>query len=435
MKRIASFLLVCCCATLLHATEWQHWRGPFFNGSTDETNLPTTFSPTKNIRWVADLPGPSAATPIIAGDCVFISSTDPHTNNLLALCYGRDDGQLRWRSTIGGELRRDTRSTFAAPSPVTDGHIVVFFYGNGPMAAFDFQGKQLWRRNIQKEYGEFAFQWTFSSTPLLYGGKLYLQVLQRDTPARGHGSADGNNESYILAMDPQTGKELWRVTRPSDAVAESHEAFTSPIPFEFDGRKELLVAGGDCITGHDPETGKELWRWGTWNPGKIPHWRLVPSPVASKDIILACAPKKAPIYAVRAGGNGTLGDDSIAWISEDTREITSDVATPAYYDGDFFVLSKLRRCISRVRPATGEVKWTTELPSRIPFEASPLLADGKIYMINFAGLVVIADANSGTILNEIPMAKQSQDPIRSGIVAANGNLFVRTNDKLYCIGK
>ncbi len=117
------------------------------------------------------------------------------------------------------------------------------------------------------------------------------------------------------------------------------------------------------------------------------------------------------------------------------REITSDVATPAYYDGDFFVLSKLRKCISRVEPLTGDVKWTTQLPSRVDFEASPLLADGKIYMINFAGLVVIADAKSGAILKEIPMAERSQSPIRSTIAAAGGNLFIRTNDKLFCVGE
>ncbi len=275
MTRFALLLALSCCTSSLQGAEWRHWRGPSYNGATDETNLPTEFSQTENIRWVADLPGPSAATPIICKDCVFISATNPESNKLQALCFGRRDGKLRWSRDVGDELNKDTRSTFAAPSPVTDGEIVVFFYGNGPLIAFDFEGQQLWKRDIQKEYGSFAFQWTFSSTPLLYQGKLYLQVLQRDTAVRGNGFTDRENQSYILAMDPKTGKELWRVIRPSEAVAESLEAFTSPIPFEFNGRNEILVAGGDCLTGHDPQTGKELWRWGTWNPGKVGHWRLV----------------------------------------------------------------------------------------------------------------------------------------------------------------
>src|SRR5206468_3658760 len=138
------------------------------------------------------------------------------------------------------------------PSPATDGQRVIFFYGNGDLVAYDVDGKQLWKRNIQKEYGEFAFQWTFSTSPLLYGGKLYMQVLQRDVPANGRGKKDVPNESYLLALDPANGKELWRQLRPSEAVAESREAFTTPVPYEEGGRKQLIVIGGDCLTGHDP---------------------------------------------------------------------------------------------------------------------------------------------------------------------------------------
>ncbi len=423
-------------ALSLSASEWPHWRGPSYNGSSEETNLPSQWDPrgNENIRWVADLPGPSAATPIICRDSVFLSSTDAESNRLLAMCLRRDSGQLVWRHEVADETRQDTRSTYSSPSPVTDGKVVVFFYGNGLMVAYDFDGQQLWKRDIQKDYGEFAFQWTFSSTPLLWNHLLYLQVLQRDEPARGRGTSEGEIESYILALEPRTGNELWRVIRPSKAYAESREAFTSPVPWTYNGRTEILVAGGDCLTGHDPATGKELWRWGTWNPERIGHWRLVPSPVAGGDVILACAPKSDPIYAIRAGGEGTLDDSAIVWVSREVRAVTSDVPTPAFYDGDFFVLSDLRRCVSRVEPTTGKVKWTTTLQSRDKFEASPLVADGKIYLINFSGLVVILDAASGDVLQEISMSERSESPIRSSIVAAGGNLFVRTNDKLYCIG-
>jgi outer membrane protein assembly factor BamB len=270
----------------------------------------------------------------------------------------------------------------------------------------------------------------------LYGGKLYLQVLQRDVPAWGYGRPAGQNQSYLLALEPATGKELWKVRRPSKAYAESREAFSSPVPFELAGRKELLVVGGDALSGHDPETGKELWRWGTWNPQRIGHWRLVPSPVGSPEVILACAPKGEPIYAVKTGQKGTLDDDAILWTSEDTREITSDVPTPAYYDGDFFVLSKGRHCLSRVDPKTGNAKWTVATPTRqSTYEASPLAADGKIYLINFEGLVAIFNAADGKIINQISMADERGSRVRSSISASGGNLFVRTDDKLYCIGK
>ncbi len=430
---ILAFCLFSCSAA--YSADWPHWRGPHFNGSTDETPLPTDWSTTDHVRWSAELPGPSAATPVVWKDRVLVSSTDPKNDQLVAICFNRLDGTLLWQRSIATGIRRDSRSTFAAPSPVTDGNRAVFFYSNGTLVSYDMSGKLQWNLNIQKQYGPFAFGWTFSSSPLLFADKLYVQVLQRDVPVQGRGWADRKNESYLLALDPRTGKKLWQHVRPSNAVAESREAFSSPIPYEYDGRSEVLLIGGDAISGHDPETGKEFWRWGTWNPTRITHWRLVPSPIAGDGVILACAPTRSPIYAVKAGGQGSLKDDALAWVSKEQRAVTSDVPTPAFYDGDFFVLSKKRRCLSRVVPKTGQVKWTIQTPGRRDYEASPLAADGKIYLVNFDGLVVIVSAKTGKILREIPMGQRAESPVRSSIVAAHGNLFIRTNTKLYCIGK
>ncbi|QDV57338.1 outer membrane biogenesis protein BamB [Rosistilla oblonga] len=423
------------CGSFATAENWPQFRGPHFNGSSTETNLPTEFSRTENVRWSADLPGPSAATPAIWGDHIFVSSTSPGNDELLALCFDRKTGKQLWKHEIAKGTRQDTRSTFAAPSPVTDGKVAIFFFGNGELVAYDFDGKQQWKRNLQNEYGSFAFQWTFSTSPLIYQNRLIMQVLQRDTPVNGRGLADKVNESYLMAIDPQTGENLWRIIRPSKAQAESREAFTTPIPYQHDGREELLVIGGDAITGHDPATGKELWRWGTWNPQRIGHWRHVPSPVVGDETILICAPKKDPIYAVAAGGKGLLDDSSIRWISTDDRNLTSDVPTPAFYDGDFFVLSDLRKMLMRVEPKTGKVKWEVKTPGLKKYEASPTVADGKIYVVNFAGDVVIFDAETGEIINNVSMDDPSENNVRSSVVVSGGNLFIRVNHKLYCIGK
>ena len=427
---IASLLLT----GLAHAEDWAQWRGPNFNGSTSETNLPSKWSRTENVAWSADLPGASAGTPIVSANHVFVSSTDQAAQTLLAMAFDRKTGKQLWSHTIGQGISQDSRSNFASPSPAADGQIVVFFYGNGELAAFDYSGKKLWQRNIQKDYGDFCFQWTFSSSPLLFDGKLYLQVLQRDVPVHNRGITGKKNESYLLAMNPSSGKTLWRHVRPAEAVAESLEAFSTPIPYTHDGRTELLVVGGDDITGHNPDTGKELWRWGTWNPTRIGHWRLVPSPVAGDGVVLACAPKRDPIYAVQVGGSGVLGDEALAWTSEDQVELSSDVPTPAFYDGDFFVLSDVRKTLSRVEPRTGKVKWTMKTPGSAKFEASPLAADGKVYIINFIGDVVVVDANNGEIISNISMDEPADDAVRSSVIAAGGQLFIRTNRKLYCIG-
>ncbi len=434
MRKLISVCFLLGVGLVSNAENWPHWRGPSFNGSSPEHNLPSTWSKDSGIAWSASLPGPSAATPVIWNDHVFLSSTESSTRTLAALALDRRTGRSLWRQEISGSMRRDRQSTFSAASPVTDGQRVVFFYGNGEMAAFNFAGEKLWSRNIQTDEGPFAFLWTFSSSPLLYQGRLYLQVLQRDVPVDGRGRRDGPNESYLLALDPATGKTLWRQVRPSEAVAESREAFSSPIPFVANNRPELLVLGGDCLTGHDPATGRELWRWGTWNPERIGHWRMVPSPVAGGGVILACAPKGSPIYAIKAGQSGKLGDEAIAWKSDQQRQVTSDVPTPLFYQGDFFILSDLRKSLSRVEPSTGKVKWTLETPNQAKYEASPTGADGKIYLMNFKGDVAVVDAEAGKVLGVIPMGEPGEDQTRSSIAVSQGQLFVRTNQKLYCVG-
>src|SRR5687767_6940828 len=435
MKTLIVAGIGCLFGFAVAAANWPQWRGPNFNGSSPEKNLPVKWSKTENIAWTLDLPGPGAATPVIWDNHVFVSSTDQATRSLWAICAHRKTGLVMWKHKVADGHRKDDRSTYASPSPATDGKRVIFFYGNGDLVAFDFAGNKLWARNIQKDEGDFAFLWTFSTSPLFYDGKLYMQVLQRDVPVQGRGRKPSGIESFLLAIDPATGKTLWRHVRPSEASQESLEAFTSPVPFEHGGRKEILVAGGDCLTGHDPASGKEFWRWGTWNPTKIGHWRLVPSPIAGDGIILACAPKGDPIYAVKAGANGTLQQDDIAWKSEKQSKISSDVPTPLFYDGDFFVLSDNRKGLSRVEPKTGKVKWSIDTPGRKKYEASPTGADGKIYIMNFAGEVTVVDANKGEVLRTIPMGDEGDDLTRSSIAVAQGQLFIRTNKRLYCVGK
>ena len=287
----------------VQAGEWGNWRGPSHNGSTDEKNLPAKFSKTQNVLWSVKMDGPSAGTPVVWGDNVFVSSSNPDKEHLTANCYDLGTGALKWSHQVAKGHRQDNRSNYAAPSPVTDGQVVTFFYGNGALATYTLDGEKLWSQNIQEKHGQFAFLWTFSTSPLIHDGILYMQVLQRDTNVGSKGSDD--NRSYLLALEPKTGRQLWKVYRPAKARSESLEAVSTPIPFSHNGRDEILIAGGDCLTGHDPKSGRELWRWGTWNPTRIGHWRLVPSPVAGGGVVLACAPKRAPVYAIKAGGEAT----------------------------------------------------------------------------------------------------------------------------------
>jgi outer membrane protein assembly factor BamB len=161
---------------------------------------------------------------------------------------------------------------------------------------------------------------------------------------------------------------------------------------------------------------------------------LVPSPVAGDGVVLVCAPKRAPVYAVKLGGSGDLGTAGLVWQSEERNPVTSDVPTPVFYNGKFYVLSDVRKSLSCVDSKTGKPIWTIETPGREMYWASPTGADGKIYMMSLAGEVIVVNAEDGKILANNVMEPEGQE-IRSSIAVAHGNLFIRTNDKLYCIGK
>ena len=416
---------------------WPGWRGPNQNGSVDAKNLPVRFSTKQNVKWAIDMPGDSAATPAIWEDRVFATAVKSD-DNLVALCIDRNNGSTVWQHKVGKGPKTDRRSTKASPSPVTDGEIVLFFFGTGDLIAYTLDGKKLWNTNVQKTHGDFAFLWTFSTSPLLYKGRVYLQVLQRNEPVKGvGGTGDGKPiASFVLIFDAKSGGLIKKHVRPSKARIEALEAFSTPIVANVDGKDQIVVVGGDCLTGHDPGTFEEIWRWGTWNPKRTHHWRLVPSSVYGEGVFLACAPKGAPVYAIKAGGKGDMSKNksAIAWVSTD-KAISSDVCTPAFYRGRFYVLNGEKRKISCVDPATGNVTWTGDLPGRL-YRASPTVTDGKIYCINHSGMVTVLEAgDTYKVLHQVQIGGDKDTLNRASIAVSHGNLFIRTNSRLYCIGK
>jgi outer membrane protein assembly factor BamB len=425
--------------------DWPQWRGPSFDGASEVAGLPRELALAEHLRWAADLPGPSAATPIVLGDAVYASAAVEEAGLLLALCLDRGSGELRWEDAAGSgyqprgkgsKTRIDPRSDYASPSPVAHADGVVFLFGNGDLVSYDRTGARRWARNLQKDYGDFAFQWTFGASPLLYEGRLVLPVLQRDQPTDGSPSA-APIPSFLLALELASGKELYRVTRPAPAKMESLESYATAVPCRVSDASLLLVVGGDVLTGHDPATGAELWRWGTWNEGhREPWWRIVPSPVVGAGRVLVCAPKRAPVYAITLGGRGTLGPEALAWRSEGRpNPVSSDVPTPLFYRGRFFVLSEGGK-LSRVVPETGAVEWTVELPERSPFEASPTGADGRVWTVSHDGVLIGVEAESGALATRLALAadEEASAPIRASVAAAHGALFVRTNERLLCLG-
>ena len=449
-------------ANAVQAQDWPHWRGPNFNGAVAAKGLPTEFGPDQNVRWKTAMPGSGASTPIVVGDRIFLTSIDKRREQLVAMCVRRSDGEILWSKHAGSGYKPTpqgtntargarTRATYASPSAVHDGEHVVFFFGNGDLVSYDLDGEQQWRRNIQEDYGNFAFNWTFSASPTLVDGVIYLPVLQRDEPIqRGRRRRGGPKpvdepkqavqaiDSFVLAINPVDGKTIYKHVRPSPAKVESLESYTSMIPYVgVSGRKEMLLVGGDVITGHDPATGKELWRWGTWNQGhRERFWRLVPTVVVGDGVALVCAPKRAPAYAIKLGGKGELTRDALAWQSEGRpNPVSSDVPTPAFVDGHFYVLSDVQSALSKVRAKDGEVIWTTKMSKEHLWRSSPTVADGHVWCMNHNGVVAVVSMADGKIVHQVAMAGEDDDLIRASVVVAHGEVLIRTNDTLFCVAQ
>ena len=420
---------------IAQADNWANWRGPAYNGSSTETGLPQTWSTTEGIKWKTTLPGASGATPIIWGDSVFISSADKD-RNLLLLCIDRKDGKVRWQKQLveAGNMEKG-RNNSASPSPVTDGKTVYALYGSSDLVALDFEGKILWRRNLGKDYGKFSINWIYGSSPLLFNGKLYVQVLQMSPAPAGYpgvGAETGPRESYLLALEPGTGKTIWKQVRPTTAFSEAMESYATPTPhFGADGKVQLLLAGGDCLTGHDPETGAELWRGYGLNRKHQEFMRLVPSPVSVAGLAIACGAKKEQMIAFRTDMTGDITEKGVAWTFDEKR--TPDVCTPAVYEGKLFALDGDSQTLFRFDPKTGKKIWQGSLGDRTVVRSSPTAADGKIYIINERNTVFICSAgDTFQILSTIPMG--DEEGTRASIAVADKNLFIRTPTTLYCVG-
>ena len=426
MRKAALVILIAVLsASSAFAANWPQWRGPAFNGSTDETNLPEKWTMTKNMAWIAPMPGPSGGTPVVWEDRVFVSSIDKLANNLLAICIDAKTGKVLWKNVVGKNVRFARNNNAASPSPITDGKTAWFYYGTGDLVAFDFSGKRLWSRSITKDHGAFEVMFGYSSSPLLLDGKLIIPVLQEKTPNRYRRTGnEGKVDSFLLAADAKTGKDVWKRVRKTDARGETLEAYITPMPFKHNGRTEVLIFGADYLTSHKPETGEELWRWGEYNPKRIWHWRVVPSAVPGDGLIYVVAPKHGPLFAIRASGKG------VAWKFD---RLTPDASTPLLYGGRLYVLEDDRKIINCLDAKTGRKIWDGRLGGNAVYRASLTGADGKLYCMNESGEVIVMKAgDSFEVLHRMRMGRPY---CRSSIVASGGRLFIRTDARLYCVTK
>lgn len=391
---------------------WPHWRGPEHDGTSPERGLPVEWGREENVVWKLPLPGVSGATPIVAGGIVFLHVGDGAELELWAV--SADDGKVRWKRPLGGGNEVTRKQNLSSPSPVSDGERVWVVTGTGVVAAFDLAGKELWRRDLQKEFGPFGLMWGYASSPLLDGDTLYVQVL--------HGMKT-DDPSYVLALDAASGETRWRVERPTDAQMESPDAYTTPVLLTAHGRREVVISGGDYVTGHAPQTGRELWRVGGLNPGKERNYRIVATPVVDGDRLYVPS-RVEPLLALHVPPEGT---PIVRWKLERATDVPSPVT-----DGEHLWVVNDRGILRRFDAATGVEAGEPMRLAEGTHSASPVLADGKLYAVAESGVTtVVAATGEPRILaeNALPGFTLASPAI------AGGRIYVRTAEALWCIGE
>ena len=394
---------------------WPHWRGPLRNGVSDETNLPLKWSTDENVAWKLDLPGRSGATPIIWGDRIFLNVSDGDSIELW--CVNRRTGDVMWKKVLGGGNRRIRKHNHATPSPVTDGESVWVMTGTGLLRRLDFDGNEIWKRDIQGDHGPFGLNWGYGSSPLLHEDSIYIQVL--------HGMRT-DDPSYLLRIKKATGKTLWRVERPTQARRESPDSYTTPQLVQTDRGLELVITGGDCITGHDLETGEELWRANGLNPRNSGNYRIVASALVLDDIVFAPS-RGRPLLVVRAGGSGDVTTSHLLWETNNGPDVPTPVS-----DGRYLYVVRDNGVMFCYDARTGEEIYGRHRLKPGTYSSSPVLADGRIYLTNEGGVTTVI--RQGPVF-EVLAENDLDGYTLSSPAIVNGQIFIRTDFALWAVGQ
>jgi len=408
---VASFV-----AAPLLAADWPQWRGPDLRGTSPEKSLPVKWSPSEGLAWKLALPSGSGSTPIVSADRIYVNVAEGDTVSLW--CLDRKSATVLWKKPLGPSAGHAHRKhNMSTPSPVTDGRRVFAMTGQGALKGFDAQGQELWARDLQKEYGPFGTNWGYGSSPLLHEGVLYVPVL--------HGMKT-DEPSYLLGVEAATGQTRFRVERVTKAHTESPDAYTTPTLARRGQQVEIVVTGGDVVTGHDPASGQELWRATGLNPDDNPYYRIVASPVAAGDVVVAPTRVK-PMLVLKAFGSGDVSRSAVVW----SFDRGPDVPTPAT-DGTLLYVVTDKGLLYCMDLATGKVHYGPERLRMGTYSSSPLLADGKLYLTNEDGVTSVVKAGTAFAL----VAENALDEFTvSSLAAASGQLFVRTSGHLYAIGE
>ncbi len=387
-----------------YAQNWPNWRGPNGDGTSKETNLPTSWDSTKNVLWKYAVPGIGYSSPIVWNDRLFTLTAIPETQEKILLCYDSNAGKLLWQKTVLKSKFEDKHNdnSFASGTPATDGNLVYVSLLDGQdvvVAAYDFAGNQVWMQRP----GTFSSPHGYSCSPALFEDKVII-------------NGDSKGDSFIAALSRSDGKTLWKI--PHDKPAHS---FSTPIFRNIAGKMQMIFCGNKEIASYNPADGSKIW----FVNG--PSEDFCSSPVYNEKsgLVLACSAWPVRILmAIKPDGQGDVTGSHVLWQSpKGAFYVPSPVCTD-----DYLFSTMTSGQVHCMDIPTGNVLWTSNLGKQY---SSPVLADGLIYMPNDEGIITVI--KPGPTFN--PIAKNPMgEKMYASPAISNGKIYIRGFQHLFCIG-
>ncbi|MFP6854199.1 MAG: PQQ-binding-like beta-propeller repeat protein [Opitutales bacterium] len=410
--------------------QWGQWRGPLATGTSPRGSPPIEWSEKKNVRWKTKIPGNGHASPIVWGNQVLVLSAIAHGDKLpvaeqppgahnnddpdrkvkfVVIALDRASGKTLWQTTVRDAQPHQSAhesGTWASASPITDGKRVYAFFGSNGLHCLSTQGKILW----QKDFGEMEVKHGHGegASPALHGNVLVVNW-------------DHEGDSFLVALDAQTGKEKWR--QPRDEVT----SWATPIIIEVDGKHQAIVSGSTAIRGYDLMTGKVIWSCGGLSKN------VVASPVAKDELLFAGSSyEKQAMVAIRLkGANGNLtSTDRVLW---SRRQRTPYVPSLLLYRDHLYFLRHYQAILTRLEAKTGEEpSGPFRLPELLNLYASPVAAAGRIYLTDQQGVSLVLEAAAKP---KILGVNRLEESFNASAAIAGNELFLRGSKHLYCISE
>jgi outer membrane protein assembly factor BamB len=402
------------------AENWPGFRGPTGQGLSTEKNLPVEWGPGKGVAWKAELPGEGHSSPIVWERHVFLTAATDDGKSCHVLAYDRDTGRLLWDVEVSKQNtpRKQERNSLATPTPVTDGQRVYAFFGGGGAAAVDFSGKIAWTNTDNHFYSQHGL----GASPILYKDLLLMPWDHsiKEGPDLKIGWQTAWDKSYVWGLDKNTGKERYKAMRGMSRIGHM-----TPKIVDVEGRPQLVSAAGDVVGGFDPDTGQRIWWVRSGGEG------VTPSPIFGDGVVFTSSgfPTNEPYAAIRAfrlGGKGEVTKQNLVW--EQKRGVP--MIPSLLLAGDLLYSVSEKGILQCMEPSTGDIIYTKRLEGT--FSASPVFADGRIYLSNDSGDTTVVDP--GRTFKELAH-NEIGEPTQASLAVSGGRIFQRTGKHLYCFAK